>query len=263
MIIDKASLIDHINDKEQHLLLRRAIDKLERTLTHFSIEYTDFLDPYQIELCSSIINRFREVSYFEEGGLKCSERKSIIMYPSYLNVEDIEIPVKALRIDGSFKFKELSHRDYLGALMNLGIKREKIGDILIHKTYGNIVTLSELADYIKYNLNTIGREPVSVTEIDISELVEVEEEYIEKIIILSSFRLDVFVSAICNLSREKSLSYIKNGYVKVNWKTIYTASKEINESDMISIRGFGRIRVAQNLGKTKKDRNKILIRINK
>lgn len=261
MAIDSTALIEHIKDKDQHLVLRRVIDKLERVVENYSIEYTDFLDPYQRKLCHSFINRFREISSFEEGGLANSERKSILMYPIYMNKNDIEIPIKALRIDGSFKFKELSHRDYLGALMNLGIKREKIGDILIHKNYGNIIILKEITDYIKYNLKMINKESVLVTEVDISELAEIEEEYVEKNITLSSFRLDVFVSAICNLSREKSLSLIKSGYVKVNWQTIDIASKEIHESDMISIRGFGRIKVTQYLGKTKKDRNKFIVRI--
>ncbi len=261
MTIDKAALIEHIKDKEQHLVLRRAIDKLEKVVDNHSIEYTDFLDPYQRKLCYSFINRFREVSFFEEGGLESSERKSIVIYPSYLDKSDIEIPIRALRIDGSFKFKELSHRDYLGALMNLGIKREKIGDILIHKTYGNIIILKELTDYIKYNLKMINKEPVTVTEADILKLVEVEEEYIEKNITISSFRLDVLISAICNLSREKSSSLIKSGYVKVNWQTIDISSKEIYEDDLISIRGFGRIRIANNMGKTKKDRNKVTVKI--
>ncbi|WP_352419939.1 YlmH/Sll1252 family protein [Proteiniborus sp.] len=261
MTIDKTALIQHIKDREQILVLRRAIDKLERVLENYSIEYTDFLDPYQRKLCHSFLNRFKEVSFFEEGGLEDSERKSIVMYPIYIDRNDIEIPIKALRIDGSFKFKELSHRDYLGALMNLGIKREKIGDILIHKNYGTIITFEEIVNYIKYNLKMINKESVFVTEMDISELVEVEEEYTEKSLTLSSYRLDVFVSTICNISREKSSSLIKNGYVKVNWQTIGIPSKEIHVDDMISIRGFGRIKVTQNLGKTKKDRNKVVVRL--
>lgn len=261
MGIDKAELLEHIKDKDQCLVLRRAIDRLERVVENHSIEYTDFLDPYQRKLCHSFLNRFKEVSYFEEGGLENSERKSIVMYQSYMNKNDIEIPISALRISGNFKFKELGHRDYLGALMNLGIKREKTGDILIHKNYGDIIILKELTDYIKYNLEMINKEPVSITEIDISELVDVEEEYIERNIIVSSFRLDVFVSAICNISREKGLFLIKGEYVKVNWQTIGIASKEVYEGDMISIRGYGRIKINKILGKTKKGRNNVSIKI--
>lgn len=261
MIIDKTALLDHIKDKDQHLVLRRVIDKLERVVENHSIEYTDFLDPYQRKLCYSFINRFNEVSFFEKGGLESSERKSIIMYPRHMNNNDVESPIQALRIDGSFKFKELTHRDYLGALMRLGIKREKIGDILIHKNYGSIITFKEISDYIKYNLEMINKESVFITEIETSELVEVEEEFVEKNITISSFRLDAFISAILNLSREKSSTLIKSGLVKVNWQTIDAVSREIYENDLISVRGFGRMKVSRFLGKTKKDRNKVIVKI--
>lgn len=261
MFIDKTALLDHIKDKDQHLVLRKVIDKLERVIQNHAIEYTDFLDPYQRRLCYSIINRFDEVSFIEEGGLETSERKSIIIHPVYIEKNLIESPIIALRIDGSFKFKELTHRDYLGSLMSLGIKREKIGDILIHKDYGNVITFKEFGDYIRFNLKMINREPVSISEVELSELIEVEEEFIEKIITLSSFRLDAFVSAICNISREKSSTLIKNGYVKVNWQPIDSISKEVSEQDMISIRGFGRVKVSSILGKTKKDRAKVLVKI--
>mgnify|MGYP000155940191 CR=1 FL=1 len=261
MFIDKTALLEHVKDKEQHLVLRKVIDKLERVIENHSIEYTDFLDPYQRRLCYSIINRFSEVSFIEEGGLQNSERKFIIIYPVYIEQNLIESPIIALRIDGNFKFKELTHRDYLGSLMSLGIKREKIGDILIHKEYGNVITFKEFGDYIKFNLKMINKEPVLISEVELSELREVEEEFIEKSIIVSSFRLDAFVSAICDVSREKSSTLIKNGNVKVNWQPIDSVSKEISEYDMLSIRGFGRVKVSNILGKTKKDRIKVLVKI--
>ncbi|WP_200800504.1 YlmH/Sll1252 family protein [Proteiniborus sp. DW1] len=259
--MDKNALIEHIKDKNQHLTMRRVLDKLERVVGKYSIEFTDFLDPYQRKLCYSFINRFQEVSFFEDGGLENSERKSIIIFPSYMDRSDVLSPIQALRIDGSFKFRELTHRDYLGAIMSLGIKREKIGDILIHKDYGNIITFKEIADYIKFNLDMINREPVVITEVESFELEEAQDDFIEKSLTLSSFRLDVFVSAICNLSREKSSSLIKNGYVKVNWQTIDLISKEVHENDMISIRGFGRTKVSMILGKTRKDRYKVVVKI--
>lgn len=261
MNIDKNLLIEHIKDADQHLNMRKVIDKLEKVINNHSVEYTDFLDPYQRKLCYSFLNRFKEISYFEEGGLEKAERKSIIIFPTYLDKTHIEVPIKALRIDGSFKFRELNHRDYLGALLSLGIKREKIGDILIHKEFGNIVVLKEIADYIKYNLKMINKEPINITDVNIFELIETEEKYLERIVIVPSFRLDAFVSAICNISRDKSSTIIKNGYVKVNWQTIDIISKEICEGDMLSIRGFGRAKVSQNIGKTKKDRNKVIIKI--
>ncbi len=261
MMIDKTALMEHVNDREQQMVLRKVMDMLERVVKYYSIEYTDFLDPYQRKLCYSIINRFKDLSFFEEGGLENAEKKSIILYPAYLSRNEIESPIHVLRVDGSFKFRKVTHRDYLGAIMSLGIKREKIGDILIHENYGNIVTFKEIADCIKYNLNMINKESVSITEVVATELVEVEEEFVEKVLITFSFRLDVFVSAICNLSREKSSSLIKNGYVRVNWQTIDLVSKEVHVDDLISIRGYGRTKISKVLGKTNKNRNRVLVKI--
>lgn len=261
MGINKNKLIEHINDEEQLLILRRVLDKLERVIESHSIECTDFLNPYQRRLCYSFLNRFREISYFEEGGLTNSERKVIIIYPSYLGKEQLDSPISAIRIKGRFKFRKPSHRDYLGALMSLGIKREKIGDILIHKDFGDLITFNELTDYIKSNLKAINKEPVTVIKIGFEELHEIEEEYDERVIVVSSLRLDAIVSALCNISRNSSLSIIKNKKVKVNWQTLDKTNKELSEGDLISIKGFGRVKIVQNIGDTKKGRKKIAVRL--
>ncbi|KNF08723.1 putative RNA-binding protein YlmH [Gottschalkia purinilytica] len=260
MIIDKVKYIEHIQDKTQHLPMRKIVDKVERVLKYHEVECTDFLDPYQVRLSHSILNRF-DVNFYEEGGINSAERKSLVIFPEYMTKDTIEIPIKALKISGNFKFTDLTHRDYLGAILGLGIKREKVGDILIHEDFSQVIVHEDLVDYILYNLKYIGKEPVKIDEIKLDSVIEINQEYKEINITIASPRLDAFISEVCNLSRSKSLLAITQGKVKVNWQPITNSSYKVGEGDTISIRGFGRIKIAKDLGITKKGRDKMTIRI--
>ncbi|AFS78707.1 putative RNA-binding S4 domain-containing protein [Gottschalkia acidurici 9a] len=262
MIGDKTKYIEHIQDKEQHIVMRKILDKIESVLRHHDVEYTDFLDPYQRKLSHSILNRL-DVSYYEEGGLEDSERKSIIIFPEYMSKENIENPIKAIKIEGNFKFTNLRHKDYLGAILGLGIKREKVGDINIYEDFAIILLHKELLDFVIYNLKNIGRENVTVRQISLGEIEKTKEEFEDIQTTISSLRLDALISGVCNLSRSKSANQIAQGKVKVNWQPILNASYEIGEDDVISIRGFGRIKIISELGKSKKGKDKVTVRIYK
>lgn len=261
MIKNKLSYIEHITDSEQILPMRRILDKVEKVLVNHSIESTDFLDPYQRKLSHSFLNRFSDISYYEEGGYEEGERKSLIIFPSYLEFEHIENPVGALRISGRFKFKEVTHRDYLGSIMGLGIKREKIGDISIHENSCEVILHKDILDYIKYNLEYIGKEPVTIDEIDLKEVKRGVDDFKELIGTVASLRLDALISTTYNISRESSSTHINNSRVKVNWKPTTQPSFEIYEGDVISLRGYGRFILYRVLGITKKDRIRVQIRI--
>lgn len=261
MLIDKNKYIEHINDEDQILTMRKVLDKVEKVLKYHVDQCTDFLDPYQIKLSYSILNRFIDINYHQEGGYEDSERKVIIIYPSYKVKDDVDSCISALKVEGNFKFTDLNHRDYLGAIMGLGIKREKVGDILIHDSHGKIVLNKEILEYIKYNLESIGKETVEVKEIGLEEVSKGIEEYKEISATVSSLRLDAVLSSAYNLSRSSSAKYIKSSKVKVNWKPIDQISFEINEGDLLSVKGYGRMRLHKINGTSKKGRIKIVIRI--
>lgn len=261
MFLDKNKYIEHINDSDQILTMRKILDKVERTLKNHAAQHTDFLDPYQRRLSYSFLNRIQDINFDEEGGYKEAERKTIDIYPSYKSKHDIDSAISAVRVDGSFKFSDLNHRDYLGAILSLGIKREKIGDILIHDDYGQIVLHKEIIDYIIYNFKNIGKEPIKLKEISIHEVSKGIEKYREIAATISSLRLDAVLSSACNVPRAKSSSLIRSLHVKVNWQPINQPSYEVYEGDVISAKGFGRIILHKVMGISKKGRIKIIIRI--
>ena len=263
MLGDKTKYIEHIEDKDQHIVMRKVIDKAESVLKNHEIAHTDFLDPYQRDLAYSILNRL-DVSYYEEGGLEDAERKSIIIFPEYMTIETIEEnPIKALKIEGNFKFNSINHRDYLGAIMGLGIKREVVGDIFITESSATVMLHMEMLDFFIYNLKQIGKESVEVSEISLEYIERPVEEYDDIRLTISSLRLDTLISGVCKISRNKSAILINQSKVKVNFRPIENISFEINEGDVLSIRKFGRIRVLESLGENKKGKQVLRVRVYK
>lgn len=257
-MFDRELLTNHIKDQETVFKIRQVIDKIEITQDKHIITYTDFLDPYERRMAISIINRFEDIKFMECGGHKDAERKIIVVYPYYMDHDDINEGLEYLSVLGHDT--GLKHKDYLGTILGLGIKREKIGDIYIHEALGNIIVKSEIADYILLNLERIKNQKIEVKKISKSEIVKIEDDYTEENHFISSFRLDSIISAAFKLSRNESLDYIKGGLIKVNHERIEKASKELAEGDLVSVRGKGRFTLYKINGQSKKGRYNIVLR---
>lgn len=259
MIINKDKYVSHIQDNDRLIEMRRILDKIEIVMNDHLVESTDFLDPYSRLLAKSILNNFLEIDYLEQGGIEGLERQIITIYPDYYYLDHKDLNIAALRLKGNFE--NLSHRDFLGSILGLGINRSKVGDILLHEGYIDIIVKKEIANFIIFNLEKIGNNKTTVEEINLEDLVPGEISYKEIQKTLSSYRLDVYISASYNLSRQESTALIRAGNVKLNWEPIDRISKEIEEGDMISIRGYGRSIFHSVEGLSKKGRIKSTIRI--
>lgn len=246
-------------DKDKLIDMKKIIDKIEIVLNNHIDESTDFLDPYERNLAKSILNRFADINYKENGGIKEAERKIINIFPNYLESSLVNDKIIGLRITGDLQ--GLSHKDYLGGILSLGIKRSKIGDILLQDEYTDFIIKEELSDFLIFNLEKIGNKNVSIKKISLDKLLPVKHKYKEINRVLSSNRLDSYISSCYNLSRKDSNSIIKSGKVKVNWENIEKASKEVEEGDIISVPAYGRSIFQSIEGITKKDNVKIIIRI--
>lgn len=259
MKIDRERYINHIQDSDMLIEMKQILDKVEIVINNHVVESTDFLDPYGRLLAKSILHNFQEIGYLEQGGIEGLERQIISIYPDYYYFEDKDLDIIALRLKGDLK--ELSHKDFLGSILGLGINRCKIGDILLHGNYTDIIVKREIANFILFNLERIANKKVSVEEVDLKELTPVEALYKEIKTTLTSYRLDVYISASYHLSRQESRALIKAGNVKVNWEPISKISKEIEVGDLISIRGYGRSIFYSEEGLSKKNKIRSTIRI--
>jgi len=257
--LNRDKYINNIHDKDQIINIRRLLDKIEIVYNRHIIQSTDFLNPYERRVFISILNQFQEINYSEFGGIEEAERKVISIYPHYYEYNKYDSGINALMIyDYIGKF---SHRDFLGSVLALGINREKIGDILIHENYTQIVTKEEISDFILINLKKVGKENIKIKEIPLNTLKPIEILYKEFVTTVSSLRLDAIISGALNLSRNDSQKLVNSGSVKVNWEPIEKTHHEIEEEDMISVRGYGRFVLHSILGKSKKDRFRVNIRL--
>jgi len=259
--MDKENLIKHLKTKEDRYLGLRLLDKVEFVLKNYTIGFTDFLDPYQISLCMPILSRIEKIGYITNGIVSGAERQIIILYPEYMNNPDEnDIPINALRINGDFRKTDISHRDVLGAILGLGIKREKIGDIYTYEGYAYIISFKEICDYILYYLDKISKYKVEVEKVSLRDIASLEDNYKLIYSTVPSLRLDVILSVGFEESRSSITKRINNDRVKVNWKPVNQISYFLNPGDIISFKGMGRIQLMELNGKSKKDRFKIIIK---
>ena len=255
--MDKLRLTNHIKDIELKNKMFRVIDKANSCIKNYEVKQTEFLNPYEIKNAVAILNSESDIKYTVEGGYKDSERSVIFIYPYYMEYSDIEENLKFIQIEGNFKFKTISHKDYLGAILNLGIKREKIGDIIIHENFCQVIVSSDICDFIIMNLTKVSRNNVFVKEISREELIKNEITYKDIAFTVSSDRLDCIISGLYNISRQDSLKYINGERVAVNYEKITSPSKEIKDNTLISVRGKGRAIVVKVGDITKKGRVKV------
>lgn len=255
--MDKITLTNHIKDIELKNKMFKVIDKANSCIKNYEVKHTDFLNPYEVKNAIAILNSNNDIKYTVDGGYNNSERSVIFIYPYYMEYEDIENTLRFIQIEGNFKFNSISHKDYLGALMNIGIKREKIGDIIIHENSCQVIVDSDICDFIIMNLTKVSRNNVSVYEISKNDIIEGSKNYKDVSFTVASNRLDCIISGLYNISRQESAKYINGERVQVNYERITSSSKEVEDNSLISVRGKGRSVIIQVGDITKKGRIKV------
>ncbi|UEL46781.1 YlmH family RNA-binding protein [Terrisporobacter hibernicus] len=255
--MDKLKLTAHIKDIDLKNKMFRIIDKANGSLKNYDVRFSDFLNPFEVESAKAILNANDDLRYTVDGGYDESERKIVFIYPFYMDYEDINETLRFIQIEGNFKFKSISHKDYLGSLLSLGIKREKIGDIIIHENFCQVIVTFDICDFILMNLEKVARNNVKLKEISRKEVVYNPPNYKEINFTVSSSRIDCIISGLYNISRQESAKLISNEKVQVNYEKITSCSKEIKSESLISVRGKGRSQI-NNIGSlTKKGKVKV------
>lgn len=188
------------------------------------------------------------------GGYEICDRRIVAFNNNY----GMEFPFKFIKITNKSKFNKLGHRDYLGALMALGIEREKMGDLRVVDNYAIVPIVEELAVYVAASLTTVGKAPVYAEEVTAEEVPSSKFE--ELTINVSSERLDNFIAKLSNISRSKALDIIDSGKALVNYSKVRDKSLEINEGDIVTISGVGKFIIGQVTGSTKSGKVKVSVK---
>lgn len=258
-MINRKQLLNHLTLPEERLLVAQALDKAEAIFRGQEIALTNFFNPHQIDLVEKVISQIPEIKYRFFGGFGRAERQRLAMIPEYMIWEMVKKPLAYLEIVGNFNFQTVSHRDYLGSCLALGLRREMFGDILLKTTGAQLIVIPEVVASIKEKLQRIHQVSVQVSEITEEELILPEERVKEINTTLASLRLDAVASAGFAKSRTKMVQDIKMEKVKVNFQTVTNPAKLIAYGDVISIRGRGRVEIKHIAGETRKGRIKLSI----
>lgn len=176
---------------------------------------------------------------------------------AFNNIYDTPMPYRIIKIINKSKFNNLCHKDYLGAIMALGLEREKLGDLRVIDDYAIVPIYDEVTDYVISELNSVGRAPVSVEEIYEDNLPKCN--YVEDTIIVSSLRLDNIVAKLAKLSRGKAIDLIDSGKVLVDYSKGSQKSKDIKNNQRITIGGTGKFIIGEIVGNTKSGKYKVKI----
>jgi RNA-binding protein YlmH len=250
------SIYQHFRPEEREFI-DQVLDWKRIVEDTYVAKLTDFLDPRLQQIVHLIIGDSTDVRCQFFGGVENAERKRALIIPEYHIADNNDYQVKIFEVEYPRKFVTIEHREVLGSLMSLGIKREKFGDILFEGVRIQIIVAAEIHSYLGLQLSTIGRAKISLKEIQSNEVVKVEDKWYEEAITVSSMRLDTLISAVHNISRQKSQLLIEQGLVKVNYATTLKTASECHEYDMISVRGYGRTKIISIEGKTKKEKWRI------
>ena len=255
--MDKEQLISHLKGEEELAVGSTIVDLARQAWDHNRPQVTRFFDPYERRVAQSVLAGIPEVGSLVFGGYKKAERARMVIYPQFFLTDTIESPIIILQATG--RLPKVSHRDCLGSLLGTGIKRDKVGDIIVIDQRCQVVVAKEIADYLLTHWTQVGANPIQLQEID-EEQLAVEPERIKEIrATVASLRVDAVASAGYGTSRTKMVRDIKAERVKVNWKVISNPAHPIEEGDVLSIRGRGRLIVQEVQGTTRKGRTSVLL----
>lgn len=192
------------------------------------------------------------------GGYEGSERRMLGVFPEWEEPSGEAFPITVVKFDVP-KFRELTHRDYLGTLMSLGIDRSKTGDILTDENGAYIVLESDMAQYVQTNMTKIANAGVKGRVVSAAEFVPPVPLTEERACVAASSRLDAVIAAGYSLSRGISERLVREGCVKLNHRETLNRSVQLCEGDLISVRGHGRIRLKHIGNNTQKGRLHIIV----
>lgn len=260
MSMEKQEIINKYKNDEDKLLVSKVLDKIKWARTKNKITNTDFLDMYQKKVIDEVLKAEKEKNFTYYYPCDNAEKPMLIIYSEKYdeilknNKFDFSQFVKLIRIILPNQLKgQYAHRDYLSGIMKLGIRREKVGDILVFENGADIIVSSDICEYILANLGQLTRfSKAEIKEINLSEIRQPNIKTEEIRITVSAMRLDCVVAELAHCSRNMGIKIIEEQRVFLNYLNETKNSKEIKIDDILVIRGKGKFKIKNIEGVTKK-----------
>jgi len=244
--------------KEEDILIRNIEERIKQCLEYGKLAYYGFLDMHQRHLAQNVCNRRKGLNYLFYGGYEDAERTVAVFLPEYFSLDDSN-PLALLRISHN-GYKELSHRDYLGSLMGLGIKRDMVGDILVRSDGADIIILKSISQFLLANYDKAGRTNLKADILPTDSLIVPEIRYETKRDTVASLRLDSVVASAFSMPRTLASETINEGRVFINNQLCQKTDRLVKEGDKLTLRGKGKAILEKIDGLTRKDRTVIILK---
>ncbi len=222
----------------EKVFLSQVLDAISRVKKTGNPVLFDFLNPYQMTIVESVAGQ-NDIAVAFDGGMDHAEYKRALFSPD----EDNDFAISVIAVTWQKKFNALTHRDILGALMSLGLKRSVIGDIYITPGKAYVACKQELAGLLLNELKKIRRGSVKTS---LCQERIIKEEHFETVMLpVSALRLDVLIAEAWHLSRSQAQALIRAQNVKVNYKEVVQFHYLCHNNDMISVAGHGRFKISE------------------
>ena len=270
--MNKQEIIKQYGKEEDKILVAKILDKVQFASQKNQIQTTDFLDGYEQKVAQKVLKQVKYKTAVFYGGYEKAERKMIYFFPEKLidliqeNLQNDkmiqkEMEVISIELPNDLKGK-YQHRDYLSGLMKLGIKREKVGDILVREKGADILVQEDILNYLLINLPELTRfQKAEIFVKEISELEVVSIKLEKMIILVPQLRLDVVISELLHIYRTKANEVIEQERVLVNYEMKMKNATMLQENDLLTIRGKGKFKIGEIVSQTAK--GKLRVEVNK
>jgi RNA-binding protein YlmH len=254
----------HVDERR---FIDRCLDWIDQVEQSYSVISTYFLNPREIEILQSLVGK-RELQVFssqdllrdqETGALLPIELSKVILAPEFYVLDEADFDLALLEINYAAKFVQLSHAQVLGTFLGqTGIKRQELGDIMMLEDKIQVFVSRHLVEIFK-DIKKIGASSVRMKEIPLSEFEKAADKAVSEIILVDSLRIDKIIAIAFKISRNLATNMLESNKIKLNYLETNKKDSLLVPGDLISIRGFGRIKIGQILGLTKKGKQRVEI----
>ncbi|MCL2564469.1 MAG: YlmH/Sll1252 family protein [Defluviitaleaceae bacterium] len=248
--MDKTKLMKNFRKPDVALLFAKVLDRALLCAKRGRPAFSNFQPPTLAVEFIKVIESEGICNIVSFGGAMGCERLMLGFYSEYDSLLESDFPIDAVEI--VHDNNKLTHRDFLGSILGIGINREKLGDIFVFPNKAIAFLDREISDFVMGSLTSVGRTSVSLEIIKNDCLIAPFIDSLSKDITVSSMRLDTVIATAFNLSRSTALKLIESEKVFINWQAAKSASKTVELGDNITLRGFGRGKIEAINGQTRK-----------
>ncbi len=254
--MNEKELIQKFAQDEEEILLGKRIFDLARRAETAWFSCTDFLTPSQLVFCKSLLDSSK-IPYQSGGGYEGAVRQLLLFGEGAAYQTGEDSPICALKLDCPMP---VGHRDILGSVLGLGIRREKVGDILVGETASTLLIRRDILPYLTVNLERIGSAPVRVQEVPLASIIPPAPQFDTIHVSVASLRLDAVLAAVYHLSREEAQQQIRRQMAQVDYRIADSPSKAVEPGSILSLRGYGKFLLSSVAGETRRGKLRLEIK---